>query len=242
MSFVVIQGDCLEVMDMMPSNSVDLILADLPYGTTACKWDVLIPFEPLWSAYKRLAKKGAAIVLTASQPFTSALVMSNVGMFSHSWVWEKSNGGGFLNANRQPLKRHEDVLVFWERQGTYNPQKTKGKPYRCTRASAGETTFDQTVAGWVTENKGDRFPTTIIRFPNETGLHPTQKPVPLFEYLIKTYSNPGDLVLDNCCGSGTTGVACMNTGRKFIGIEKEQAYVEIAKKRIEAARAAAVTG
>ena len=203
-------------------------------GTTACKWDSIIPLEPMWKHLKRVVKPNGAIVMTTSQPFTSHVVMSNIKWFSHELIWEKSNGGGFLNANRQPLKRHENIIIFWGQQGTYNPEKIKGKSYRCTRASAGETTFDQSVSGWVTHNKGDRFPTSILKFMNETGYHPTQKPVTLMGYMIKTYTNEGDIVLDFCCGSGTTGVACKRWNRNFILIEKEAEYCEIARRRLAA--------
>lgn len=228
----VIHGDCLEVLKTIPDNYFDLILCDLPYGTTACKWDVIIPFEPLWDQYKRITKSNAAIVLMGSQPFTSKLVMSNIKQFRSEWIWEKSNGGGFLNANRQQLKRHENIVVFSKKQAVYNPQKTKGKPYTCRRGSAGETTQDQSVAGYLTVNDGSRFPVSLLKFPNETGLHPTQKPVSLFEYLIKTYTNEGDLVLDNCAGSGTTAIAALNTNRNYVCIEKEEKYFEIMKNRI----------
>jgi len=227
-----LQGDCLEKMKDIPDGSVDMILCDLPYGTTPCKWDTVIPFEPLWGQYRRVIKDNGAIVLIASQPFTSALVMSNIAMFRYEWIWEKSHGGGFLNANRQPLKRHENVLVFSKMRSCYNPQKSKGKAYTCRRSAAGETTRDQTVAGWVTENAGNRFPLSYMYVKSETGLHPTQKPVALFEYLIRTYTSEGDTVLDNCMGSGTTGVACKNLNRNFIGIEKDPEYFKIAEKRI----------
>ena len=232
MSVELLQGDCLELMPTLPDGCADMILCDLPYGTTACKWDSVIPFAPLWEQYRRLIKPNGAIVLTASQPFTSALVMSNPKWFRCEWVWHKSNGGGFLNANRQPLKRHESVLVFAPAQPTYNPQKIEGKPYACRRAAAGGTTFDQSVAGWITKNDGDRHPTTVQYFPNETGLHPTQKPAALFEYLIRTYTHPGELVLDNCAGSGTTGVAALNTGRLATLIEREPEYCDIIRRRI----------
>jgi DNA modification methylase len=228
------QGDCLELMHQIPDGSIDMVLADLPYGTTACKWDSVIPFEPLWTHYRRLIKPRGAIVLFASQPFTSALVMSNPDWFRHEWIWSKSNGGGFLNANRAPLKRHESVIVFSESQPIYRPQFTRGKPYACRSSAAGGTTFDQTVAGWVTQNDGHRFPVTIQHYPNETGLHPTQKPVDLLAYLIRTYTNEGETVLDNTMGSGSTGVACIQTGREFIGIEKDAGYFQIAQRRIMA--------
>ena len=226
------RGDCLEVMPTIEAGSVDLILSDLPYGTTACKWDTVIPFEPLWACFKHVLKPRGAVVLTASQPFTSMLVMSNREWFRCEWVWIKSAGGGFLNANRQPLKRHESVLVFADGQPTYSPQKTEGKPYVCRSSAAGETTFDQSVAGWVTKNAGDRYPTSELRVVSNTGDHPTQKPVALFEYLIKTYSNEGETVLDATIGSGTTALAALNTGRKCIGIERDDGYFDIACRRV----------
>ena len=230
--------DCFETFKRIPNESIDLVLCDPPYGTTACKWDSIIPLEPMWLELKRVTYRKSPIVLLSSQPFTSKLVMSCLSNYSHSWIWKKSNVGGFLNANRQPLKRHEEVLVFWRSQGIYNPIKTKGIPYSCTRAAAGLTTQDQSVAGWKTENKtGERYPTSVLDIKSETGYHPTQKPVALMEYLIKTYSNEGDTVLDFAMGSGTTGVACMNLGRKFIGCDsdKEHGYFEIAKNRISEA-------
>lgn len=232
-----INGDCLDVMPTLEAGSVDLILSDLPYGTTACKWDTVIPFEPLWACFKRVLKPKGAVVLTASQPFTSMLVMSNRDWFRAEWIWEKTHGGGFLNANRQPLKRHENILVFAAGQPSYHPQKSAGKPYRCRRSAAGETTQDQTVAGWITENHGDRHPTTVLKVSNQTGLHPTQKPVALFEYLIRTYSNEGETVLDATIGSGTTAVACLNTGRRCVGIERDSGYFDIARRRVQEAAA-----
>lgn len=234
---MILLGDCLEQMKTLPDNSVDMCLTDPPYGTTACKWDSIIPFEPMWAELKRVVKKNGAICLFGSEPFSSQLRNSNLKEFRYDWIWQKSNGGGFLNANRQPLKRHEMISVFSKKQSAYYPQKTKGQPYTCTRASAGETTQDQTVAGWVTKNDGDRFPLSYQYFSSETGLHPTQKPVPLLEYLIKTYTLENETVLDFTMGSGSTGVACANLNRKFIGIEKDDAYFAIAQKRIEHAGA-----
>jgi site-specific DNA-methyltransferase (adenine-specific) len=219
-------------MKKLESKSIDLVLTDPPYGTTACKWDTRIPFEPLWAELHRVCKPNAAMCMFGSEPFSSAMRMSNLKCFKYDWIWEKSNGGGFLNANRQPLKRHEQISVFYQKQAFYLPQKRKGKPYSCRRSAAGETTQDQTVAGWVTVNSGDRYPTSVLKIPNETGFHPTQKPVALLEYLIKTYTNEGDTVLDPTMGSGSTGVACVNTNRKFIGIEREPDYFNIAKRRI----------
>jgi len=224
-------GDCLEVMRTLPAASVDLILCDLPYGTTACSWDAVIPFEPLWAAYKRIAKPNAAIVLTASQPFTTALIGSNLPEFRYSWVWEKEQGVNFLLAKKQPLKVHEDACVFYRSSPTYNPQMTVGKPYVSGNGTSGDVTSN--VIKVQTQNEGTRYPRSIQFFKRQTGFHPTQKPVALMEYLIRTYTNPGDVVLDNCMGSGTTGVACKNTGRQFIGIERDPAYFEIARKRVE---------
>ena len=234
----VICGDCLEVMKDIPDKSVDMILADLPYGTTACKWDTRIPFEPLWEQYKRIIKDNGAIVLTASQPFTSALVMSNIKMFKYDLIWDKQLTSGFLNANRMPLRSHEDILVFYSKQPTYNPQKVKGKKNHSKGKMTSETNNDYGKYGKIdnTEILGDmKHPRSIISFEKphpSKSIHPTQKPVALFEYLIKTYTNEGDLVLDNCAGSGTTGVACKKTGRNFIGIEISPKYCKIAQERL----------
>jgi site-specific DNA-methyltransferase (adenine-specific) len=235
------QGNCLELMPQIPSGSVDMILCDLPYGTTACKWDTVIPFEPLWAEYKRIIKKNGAIVLFGSQPFTSALVMSNVDMFKYQWVWEKSKASNFLLARKQPLKAHEDICVFFAEQAIYNPQKTEGKPYkgegRSKKGSKSDVVNDVPNPTFRNDNEGDRFPRSVQYFKTSESekigaLHPTQKPVALCEYLIKTYTNEGEWVLDNCMGSGTTGVACVNTNRNFIGIEQEEKYFIIAKQRI----------
>ena len=235
-------GDCLELMKAIPDASVDLILCDLPYGTTQNKWDALIPFDQLWACYDRIAKLNAAIVLTAAQPFTSALVMSNPRNFKYQWVWDKAQVTGFLNAKKQPLRRHEDIVVFYRSQSTYNPIFTAGKPYKIDRKHATANYGAQTSN--TTESDGKRYPTSILGVPHvrEAGGHPTQKPVALMEYLIRTYTNEGETVLDNCMGSGTTGVACMNTGRRFIGMERDLddkgnslGYFAIACERIEAA-------
>ena len=228
-------GDCLEIMKTIEDNSIDMILCDLPYGTTACKWDTIIPFEPLWKQYKRIIKDNGAIVLTASQPFTSALVISNIKMFKYEWIWEKNNASNFQLVKYQPLKFHEDILVFSKNSNIYIPQGTKicdieqsniGKAGSLNHLSSEKhrNTYKQT-----TKN----YPRSIIKINRETGLHPTQKPVALFEYLIKTYTNKGDFVLDNCMGSGTTGVACVNTNRDFIGIELDENYFKIAENRIK---------
>ena len=223
-----INGECLEEMAKLPDNSVDMVLTDPPYGTTACKWDSVIPFEPMWEQLKRVTKKRAAIVMTASQPFTSALVMSNVKMFKYCWVWRKSKPTGHLNAKKQPLKTYEDVAVFYWNQCCYNPQgtlPTDKMVKRTNRGNYGECskTTRQTVTN---------YPRNIVEFPSIDGVHQTQKPVALMEYLIKTYTNEGETVLDFTMGSGTTGVACANLGREFIGIELDAGYFEIAKKRI----------
>ena len=230
-------GDCLERIKEIPDGSVDMILCDLPYGTTACKWDSVIPFEPLWEQYRRIAKKSAAIVLTASQPFTTALIASNLRDFRYCWVWEKTMASNFALAKKQPFKKHEDVCVFYLRQPTYNPQMEAGKPYNDNR-SDGALNASVGVADGIRRkpimNTGSRYPSSVQVFSNGNNgnVHPTQKPVALMEYLIKTYTNEGETVLDNCMGSGTTGVACRNLNREFIGVEMDKDYFEIAKKRI----------
>jgi site-specific DNA-methyltransferase (adenine-specific) len=235
MSWVLYEDDCFNVLPEIEDKSIDMILCDLPYGTTACKWDSILPLEPLWTEYKRIIKRGGAIVLTASQPFTTILINSNLNDFRYEWIWEKSNGGGFLLANKMPLKRHENILIFYDTLPQYNPQKTEGSPYSAKSSFGGYFMGEkqgQEVAGWITENDGSRYPTSILKFSNDIGLHPTQKPVALFEYLIKTYTNEGDLVLDNCAGSGTTGVACQNLNRDCILIEKEAEYCNIIRERM----------
>jgi site-specific DNA-methyltransferase (adenine-specific) len=220
-------------MPMLADKSVDMILCDLPYGTTACKWDTIIPFEPLWKQYKRLIKDNGAIVLTASQPFTSALVMSNPVDFRYSMVWQKEQATNFMFLKKQIGKVHEDILIFYQAQPIYNPQMITGmKPSNTGSKNQVKSHF---LNGGTPKREGstDRFPISILKIDrNRDGLHPTQKPVALFEYLIRTYTNEGDTVLDNCAGSGTTGVACLNTGRKFILIEKDAGYCEIIRRRI----------
>ena len=230
------QGDCLELMKGIPDGSIDMILCDLPYGTTACKWDTIIPFEPLWEQYERVIKDNGAIALTGSQPFTSALVMSKPDLFKYEWIWEKTITSNFMLSKRQPHKKHENVLIFYKRQPTYNPQMEVGKPYkdrarkRTVSVHGGQETTKKPI-----NNKGTRYPSSVQLFSNGNNhnIHPTQKPVALLEYLIKTYTNEGDLVLDNCMGSGSTGVACKNTNRNFIGFELDKAYFNIAKERLE---------
>jgi len=233
----VICGDCLSIMPEIPDKSIDMILCDLPYGTTACKWDTIIPFEPLWEQYKRIIKDNGAIVLTASQPFTSALVMSNIKMFRCALVWNKKKNSNPLQAKINPLKIHEDILVFGIKSVKYYPQKEiRGLPRKKVLKYKNKNNsiignYESTIETF----NNEYYPTSILEFSNANKnglLHPTQKPVALFEYLIKTYTNEGDLVLDNCAGSGTTGVAAINTGRNFIGIEKEEKYCKIAKERL----------
>jgi len=228
-------GDCLELMPQIASASIDMILCDLPYGTTACKWDTIIPFDKLWEQYERIIKENGAIVLTGSQPFTSALIMSNAKLFKYEWIWDKKAANNFLNCNKEPLKRHENILVFYKKTPTYNPQKTKGEPYITTAKSAavikGANSGARPIAV-TTVSDGERFPISIITYPLDKKIHPTQKPVSLFEYLINTYTNEGEIVLDNCGGSGTTAIACVNTKRKYIVMEKEQEYFDISQKRV----------
>ena len=234
-------GDCLEVMPKIPDGSIDLVLCDLPYGTTSCKWDIVIPFEPLWSQYNRIIKQNGALVLFGNEPFTSRLISSNLRGFKYRWDWDKKIPSGMGYAKYRPMQQTEDIAVF-TRSGektVYYPQKTiREYPIK----SGGNTVQPRTQSGFKCMENGaeykrtytDKYPTTLISFMKirKGGLHPTQKPVELLEYLIKTYTVENDLVLDNCMGSGSTGVACINTGRRFIGIEKDELYFEIAKERI----------
>ena len=221
-------------MKDIPNGSVDMILCDLPYGTTACKWDICIPFNPLWEQYNRVIKADGAVVLFSSEPFTSCLIQSNKRDFKYKWIWQKEQGVNPLLAKRQPLNDIEEICVFYKRQCMYNPQFTPGAPYKITRD---RKTRNCEVNGHIfrettTVNTGFRYPKRILAFHRETGLHPTQKPVPLLEYLVKTYTSTGQVVLDNCMGCGSTGVACANTGRRFIGIEMNDTYFQIASERI----------
>jgi site-specific DNA-methyltransferase (adenine-specific) len=226
------QGDCLERMKEIASGSVDMILTDPPYGTTACKWDSIIPLEPMWEQLKRIIKPNGAIVMTASQPFTSILGASNIKDLRYSWVWEKTAATGHLNAKRMPMKNAEDVLVFYSKQPTYNPQGIKTFNKITKRGNNGDC---YGKSGNENLQEFTNYPRTIQKFASEgKTVHSTQKPVALMEYLIKTYTNEGETVLDFTMGSGTTGVACVNTGRNFIGIELDQNYFDIAVKRIQA--------
>lgn len=230
-----IQGDCLEVMKEIPYKSVDMILCDLPYGTTACKWDNVIPFEPLWAQYNRIIKDNGAIVLFGSEPFSTMLRYSNLKMYRYDWIWEKEQGANFMLCKFQPYKVHEIISVFSKKRAKYNPQMTTGKPYISGKGTSGDITGN--VVKIQTKNEGERYPRSVQRFitgkGRREGGHPTQKPVALLEYLIKTYTDENDTVLDNCMGSGSTGVACINTNRNFIGIELDKNYFNIAKERIE---------
>lgn len=234
MKINLLHGDCLELMKDIPDGSVDLILCDLPYGTTQNKWDSVIDLQSMWSEYKRVCR--GAVVLTAQTPFDKVLGASNLPMLRYEWIWRKEAGTGFLNAKKAPLKDHENVLVFYGKPPTYNPQMRTGfKPYKCTKG--GETSNYNASGIVTTESNGERYPLTVLDFPRDKAkIHPTQKPVSLMEYLIRTYSNEGDTVMDNCMGSGTTGVACVNTKRDFIGIEMDDKYFQIASDRIYAAR------
>ena len=229
------QGDCLELMKDILDTSIDMILCDLPYGTTRNKWDSVIPLNKLWEQYERIIKDNGAIVLFSQMPFSAELVHSNLKLFKYEWIWQKDNGTGFLNAKKMPLKIHENILVFYKKLPLYNPQMRTGfKPYKCKQGRH-STNYGAYEQGHITESNGERYPIDIIKFKKDSGLHPTQKPVELLEYLIKTYTNEGDTVLDNCMGSGSTGVACVNTNRNFIGYELNEKYFEIAEKRINEA-------
>jgi site-specific DNA-methyltransferase (adenine-specific) len=221
-------GDCLERMAEIPDGSVDMVLTDPPYGTTACKWDSVIDLPQMWAHLKRVIKPNGAIVMTAAQPFTTTLIASNMKMFKYCWVWEKTKPTGHLNAKKQPLRATEDVVVFYAKPSTYNPQGTRPTNKTVSRTNRGNygecsKTTRQTVTG---------YPRNLLKFASTDGVHPTQKPVALMEYLIKTYTNEGETVLDFTMGSGTTGVACVQTGRKFIGIERDANYYGIAAGRV----------
>lgn len=233
-------GDCLELMKGIETASIDMILCDLPYGTTQNKWDSVIPLELLWEQYRRVIKQNGAIVLFGAQPFTSQLVLSNPKEFRYSLVWEKNKSTGFLNAGRMPLRIHEDILVFYKRLPTYNPQKTTGhKPVNSFTKHTGDgTNYGKTKRGISGGGQTDRHPTSVLRFPvmnndDPNKFHPTQKPVPLYEWLIKTYTNEGETVLDNCSGAGTLAVAASNTHRQFICMEADEGFYNESTKRYQ---------
>lgn len=231
-------GDCLELMKDIPDKSIDMILCDLPYGTTSNKWDCVIPFDALWAEYNRVLKENGVVALTASQPFTSKLVCSNIEMFRHEWIWIKNRGSNFANTVREPMKEHESILIFSKGKWTYNKQMQERAESGKSRANYNVKfeTHSDNYREFETRDFNTlselRVPSSWQKFNTETGLHPTQKPVALMEYLIKTYTNEGDVVLDNCMGSGTTGVASINLNRGFIGIELNKDYFDIASKRI----------
>ena len=233
----ILLGDCLELMKDIPNGSIDMILADLPYGTTACKWDTIIPFEPLWEQYKRVIKDNGVIVLFGTEPFSSLIRMSNLKEYRYDIIWEKSRFTNFLFVKKQIAKIHENISVFYKKQPTYNPQMEKGEPYfrKGTGKPKTKDLMDKPAIDNGKENgSGDRYPKSIQKFPfhNVGNYHPTEKPIELLEFLVKTYTNEGELVLDNTAGSGTTAIACLNTNRQFIVMEKEQKYYDIILKRV----------
>ena len=233
----IICGDTIDEMSKLPDKSIDMILCDLPYGTTQCKWDTVIPFDSLWDQYRRIIKDNGAIVLTASQPFTSNLVMSNPKLFRYSLVWEKSKSTGYLNSKKMPMRSHEDILVFYKSLPTYNPQMVDGKPYDKGKAHRPTEVYrEQKGEIHVKNDSGLRYPRSVQYFKTAESegivYHPTQKPISLMEWLIKTYTNEGDVVLDNCLGSGTTAIACIRTNRKYIGIDIDESYIKITTERI----------
>ena len=232
------EGDCLNILPKLADNSVEMLMVDLTYGTTACKWDSVIPLDQLWKQYNRICKKNAAMVFTAAQPFTTILASSNIENFKYEWIWEKPQGTNPMNAKVMPLKSHENILVFYRKKPTYNPQMWYSTPY--SGFSSNVSKIGEVYGSQQSKHRdnpeGSRYPKTILKYKQEKGLHPTQKPVGLMEYLIKTYTNEDEIVLDNTMGSGTTGVACMNTNRKFIGIESDKKYFDIAKQRIKVGR------
>lgn len=230
-------GNCLERMKEIESGTIDMILCDLPYGTTRCSWDSVIPFEPLWEQYERVIKEKGAIVLFAAQPFTSVLTLSNLKLFRYEWIWEKTAATGHLNAKKMPMKAHENILVFYKSLPSYYPIKTKGHVRKSATADRGKLGSDiyGNEIGITVYNSAERYPRSVLKFSSDkqtSSFHPTQKPVSLCEYLIRTYTSEGETVLDNTMGSGSTGVACVNTNRSFIGIEKEEKYFFIAQERI----------
>ena len=225
--------DCLEGMKRIEDKSVDMILADLPYGTTRNKWDSIIPLDLLWEQYDRIIKDNGAIVLTAQTPFDKVLGVSNLKHLKYEWIWQKTEATGFLNAKKMPLKNHENVLVFYKKQPTYNPQFTVGKPYSYKKDGISSDNYGDSKGTDLIVNDGSRHPLTVQTFKKDKGLHPTQKPVALFEYLIQTYTNENETVLDNVMGSGTTAIAAINTNRNYIGFEMDTNYFNLANERIE---------
>ena len=229
-----LQGDCLELMKDIPDKSINLILCDLPYGTTRNNWDEVIPFDKLWTQYNRIIKDNGAILLFSQMPFGANLIMSNTKMFRYEWIWEKTQATGHLNAKKMPMKAHENILVFYKHLPTYNPQMRTGFKAYTQKSGRASSNYGSQIQV-ITENNGERYPIDIVEFEKDSDkLHPTQKPVVLLEYLIKTYTNESDIVLDNCMGSGSTGIACVNTNREFIGMELDEKYYKIACERLGA--------
>lgn len=226
------KGDCLEVMRQIHDKSIDMILCDLPYGTTRNKWDSVIPLNKLWECYERIIKDNGVIVLFSQMPFTAELVASNKKLFKYEWIWQKDNGTGFLNAKKMPLKIHENIEVFYKNTPTYNPQMRKGYTPYTQKSGRGSSNYGKQISV-ITTNNGERYPIDVIEFKRDKEkIHPTQKPVELLKYLIKTYTKENEIVLDNCMGSGSTGIACRETNRNFIGIEIDEGYYNVAKERI----------
>lgn len=228
-------GNCLELLQTLPDNSIDMVLADLPYGTTACSWDSILPLDILWKQYNRVCKETGAMAFTASQPFTTILASSNIENFKYEWIWEKPQGTNPMNAKTMPLKSHENILVFYRKTPTYNPQMWYSTPYSgfsSSESKIGEV-YGKANSKHRNNPEGSRYPKTVLKFKQEKGLHPTQKPVELMRYLIKTYSNENEVILDNTMGSGTTGVAAVLENREFVGIESDETYFNIAKSRIK---------
>lgn len=234
-----IRGDCLELMSEIPDGSIDMVMCDLPYGTTKNKWDSVLPLDVLWHHYWRICR--GAVVLTAQTPFDKVLGVSSLAELRYEWIWEKTAATGFMNAKKAPLKAHENILVFYKKPPTYNPQMSEGatiKRVNASIASHGDN-YGKATSIRAPYESTQRYPRSVVRYAKDNRMaaeHPTQKPVALMEYLIRTYTNEGDTVLDNCMGSGTTGVACVNTGRKFIGIELDREYFRAARRRIKEAQ------
>jgi len=235
----ILHGDCLDIMPTIPDASIDMVLADLPYGVTQNQWDQVIPFDRLWNEYRRVTKPNAAIVLTATQPFAAQLVASNPTMFRYDLIWRKNKSTGFLNANRMPLRQHESILVFYRRLPVYHPQKTTGHApvHSFTKHTGDGSNYGKTKRGVQGGGQTDRHPTSVIDIPvvnndSTNKIHPNQKPIELFEYLVRTFTDEGAVVLDNCIGSGTTAIACLNTGRHFIGIEQYAEFCRLANERV----------
>ncbi len=231
-----LHGDCFERMKEIADGSVDMILTDPPYGVTCCAWDNVQPFEPMWEEYRRIITPNGCIAIFAGEPFSSALVQSNLKMYRYELIWKKNVATDFLSARRRPMRIHDKIQVFYKKAPVYHPQKTKGEPYDRGWQNRKSELYGEMKRQRSKSENGERFPTSILNFKREYHFHPTQKPVPLLAWLIRTYTNEGDTVLDSFMGSGSTGVACVQEGRRFIGIEREDKYFEVAKRRIEEAR------